>query len=259
MKLSVITINLNNKAGLQQTMNSILAQTCKEFEWIVVDGGSIDGSKELIEQYREHISWWCSEPDTGIYNAMNKGVRHSTGEYLLFLNSADYLFDKDVLYKVIPLLQGKDYYVGDEKRDNYYVRQQLSTIQQIVKIIATTCLPHQSTFINRRIFDTYGFYREDKKLVSDWWQFFNAIIIGDATIEKLPLITTVFDTNGISTNRLQEVLTEEQELLSELPRAKFLIDFYKNNYDIVCAVRATQWSFFLFRIYFWIYRNWIRK
>ena len=84
MKLSIITINYNNKAGLQRTIDSVICQTCKDFEWIVIDGGSTDGSKQLIEQYQSHFAYWCSEPDNGVYHAMNKGITHAKGEYLLF-------------------------------------------------------------------------------------------------------------------------------------------------------------------------------
>ena len=96
-KLSIITVNLNNREGLRKTAESVVSQTYKDYEWIVIDGGSTDGSKELIEQYAEHISYWVSEPDKGIYNAMNKGIRQAHGEYFLFLNSGDSLCDDDIV------------------------------------------------------------------------------------------------------------------------------------------------------------------
>ncbi len=92
MKLSIITVNLNNKDGLQKTIDSVISQTFKDFEWIVIDGGSTDGSKELIEKYSDYISYWVSEPDKGIYNAMNKGIKVAKGDYLEFLNSGDIFF-----------------------------------------------------------------------------------------------------------------------------------------------------------------------
>ena len=85
MKLSIITVNLNNREGLQKTIDSVVNQTFRDFEWIVIDGGSTDGSKELIEQYADHFAYWVSEPDKGIYNAMNKGIKVAKGEYLQFL------------------------------------------------------------------------------------------------------------------------------------------------------------------------------
>ena len=87
MTLSIITINYNNKNGLRMTAESIFQQSWQDYEWIVVDGGSIDGSAQYISSVSNETSWWCSEKDTGVYNAMNKGIAHAQGEYLLILDS----------------------------------------------------------------------------------------------------------------------------------------------------------------------------
>lgn len=94
MKLSIITVNLNNRDGLKRPIDSVVSQTFTNYEWIVIDGGSTDGSRELIEQYSNHFAYWCNEPDKGIYNAMNKGIAHAKGEWLQFLNSGDVLYSK---------------------------------------------------------------------------------------------------------------------------------------------------------------------
>jgi glycosyltransferase involved in cell wall biosynthesis len=101
MKLSVITINYNNLDGLKQTAESIINQTWKDFEWIIIDGGSTDGSREYIVNINENlnqkgwnpISYWCSESDKGIYNALNKGIFHCNGEFISCMNSGDSFFD----------------------------------------------------------------------------------------------------------------------------------------------------------------------
>lgn len=98
IKLSIITVNLNNCDGLRRTIDSVVSQTFTDFEWIVIDGGSTDCSRELMEQYKDHFAFWCSEPDNGIYNAMNKGIVHANGEWLLFLNSGDWLAEKKVYF-----------------------------------------------------------------------------------------------------------------------------------------------------------------
>ena len=100
MKLSIITINLNNDTGLNKTIESVINQTLKNFEFIIIDGGSTDRSVELIKEYAGQINYYVSEPDKGIYNAMNKGIRQAQGEYCFFLNSGDYFVNESVLEKV---------------------------------------------------------------------------------------------------------------------------------------------------------------
>lgn len=98
-KLSIITINYNNKEGLIKTFMSVDSQTWTDFEYIVIDGGSSDGGKELIQQ-NPRIDYWVSEKDSGVYQAMNKGIRNATGDYVIFMNSGDFFYDKMVLEKV---------------------------------------------------------------------------------------------------------------------------------------------------------------
>lgn len=113
MLFSIITVNLNNYCGLLKTIKSVVEQTFRDYEWIIIDGGSTDGSKQLIEQYSQFISYWVSEPDTGIYNAMNKGIRVSSGDYLLFLNSGDWLASPTVLEDVYKTAPTVDFVYGD--------------------------------------------------------------------------------------------------------------------------------------------------
>lgn len=90
-QISIITINYNNASGLEKTIRSVVEQTYNEYEYIIIDGASSDKSKEVIQEYQRYIDFWCSEKDSGIYNAMNKGIQKASGEYLLFLNSGDVL------------------------------------------------------------------------------------------------------------------------------------------------------------------------
>ena len=112
-RLSIITVNHNDLAGLRKTRDSILSQTFQDFEWIVVDGDSTDGGKDFIQEHQEEMAWWCSEQDNGIYNAMNKGIEHAQGEYLLFLNSGDTLSAPDTLKEVFRTEPDADVVYGD--------------------------------------------------------------------------------------------------------------------------------------------------
>ena len=119
MKLSIITINYNNLAGLRKTVESVLAQTYREFEYIVIDGASTDGSAEYVRAQADKLTYWVSEQDTGIYNAMNKGVRAATGEYVLMLNSGDFLVDEYVVERILPELDGTDIVQGNTIEDHH--------------------------------------------------------------------------------------------------------------------------------------------
>ena len=230
MKLSIITINYNNKQGLQKTIDSVISQTYRDFEWIVIDGGSTDGSKELIEKYQKHITYWVSEPDKGVYNAMNKGIKVAKGEYLQFLNSGDYfvsqrtlslLFsfnaDEDILYgKVLNPTNKKAYYNSFQNKKIYCRDLYYSTI----------C--HQACFIKKSLFEQIGYYDETLRITSDWKFLFEAILINKSSYRFIDIDVVYYDSFGISSLNQETNVKERQELLAHyLP--DYVIDDYKNN------------------------------
>ena len=185
MKLSIITVNLNNREGLQKTIDSVVSQTFKDFEWIVIDGGSTDGSKALIEQYADHMAYWVSEPDKGIYNAMNKGIKVSKGEYLYFLNSGDWLWEPDTLQSVFEAVDTlpKDCFVYG----NYYDRDGLvySPPEKLdLSLFLNSTLCHQAVFHPRTAFPEEG-YDESLRNVSDWKLLFESIVLRQFPYRKL--------------------------------------------------------------------------
>ena len=111
-KISIITINYNNLKGLKRTIPSVLSQSYINYEYIVVDGGSNDGSKEYIASQQQNITQWISEKDNGVYNAMNKAVNMATGEYCLFMNSGDHFFSSLALEDAVTEMKNEDYFVG---------------------------------------------------------------------------------------------------------------------------------------------------
>ena len=117
-QISIITINYNNASGLEKTIRSVVEQTYNEYEYIIIDGASSDKSKEVIQEYQRYIDFWCSEKDSGIYNAMNKGIQKASGEYLLFLNSGDVLNNSAVLADIHGFLSGEDIVYG---RNSFYL------------------------------------------------------------------------------------------------------------------------------------------
>lgn len=258
MKLTVITINYNNRQGLTNTIQSVEAQSVKNFEWIVVDGASTDGSRELITEHTDIITTWVSEPDLGIYNAMNKGIRMAHGEYLLFLNSGDYLATADVIKKVLPYLKDSDYFIGCTYHSNNMGvenvhEEDLRTDKMLFRLI-THSLPHQASFMRRSLFDEYGFYREDLRIVSDWVFMLDSIILGKTTVKYLPFVVAIYDDNGISSTDKQLNRNERMKVMNERPRLKQALDFYSDNYELVNAIKNNKAAWFINRIIFFFHR-----
>lgn len=202
-RLSIITVNLNNLEGLKRTMQSVFDQSWQEFEYIVIDGGSTDGSKKFIEENSERINYWISEPDKGIYNAMNKAIRASKSEFLLFLNSGDWLFDKSVLLKVLPEFSNEtDFIYGDIMKISRDKTSFLEKGKNMVslKTFMQGSLNHQALFINHKIFDEYGLYDENFDIVSDWKLMLMALGINDSKLKYINQVISYYDLEGISLN-----------------------------------------------------------
>lgn len=201
--LSIITINYNNNAGLIKTMQSVINQTCKQFEYIIIDGGSNDGSKETILQNTDHISYWVSEKDKGIYNAMNKGILAAKGEYILFLNSGDILNEKNVLQNCLPsLMQQTDFVYGNTFFDKNGKQAFVNYPDKLsFSFFLTDSLCHQSTFIKKSLFDD-SLYNEDFKIISDWEFFVLKICKENKTYKHIPVTVSVFDVAGASAQQL---------------------------------------------------------
>lgn len=211
MKLSIITINYNNAHGLQRTLDSVARQFFADLEYIVVDGNSKDDSLKCLSVFEE--KWnagisrvgtfrWISEPDTGIYNAMNKGIRMAKGDYCLFLNSGDYLANKDTLQQVFSDFPfGKDIVYGHQWNE-VDGRLQEEICIDVAYITFDTLrnahIPHQSTFIRREALNALGGYSEEYRIISDWAFVMKGLFKLDYTIARIPQFVSVYDTTGIS-------------------------------------------------------------
>lgn len=198
MLLSIITINLNNRAGLARTLSSVAAQTAQQFEYIVVDGGSTDGSQELLTEYAARIDHCVCEKDEGLYYAMNKGIAMSRGDYALFLNSGDALFDAEVVAKVLPLLDGTtDFFTGHLVMDNSERKVVYAPKEVNVAHLSTGVLSHQATFIRLDLLRRRP-YQTQYRILADWEQMFYELILHNASYQRLDLQVALFDLTGIS-------------------------------------------------------------
>lgn len=200
--LTIITINYNNKDGIEKTFESINNQTWCDFEYIVIDGGSTDGSKDCIVQ-NPKVDYWVSEKDSGVYNAMNKGIKKATGKYIIFLNSGDFFSDDYVLEKVyhhlekdIDILYGDSIYFNEAG----YLRKESPPEKLTFSFFSTGGINHQAAFIKRKLFYDYFFYNEDYKISSDWEFFIVVICLYNATYMHLEETICHYDFSGISAN-----------------------------------------------------------
>ena len=176
MKFSIITVNYNNKKGLQDTIESVISQTYRDYEFIVIDGGSTDGSREIIEQYSSNIDYWVSEPDKGIYNAMNKGIERSHGSIIGIVNSDDWL-EPDALEKV------NQAYISN-KRDNNtlycggiifhttqgakrYLKADKEVFLKNTRYYVLAGIRHPATFVPSDVYKKIGTFDERIKIAAD--------------------------------------------------------------------------------------------
>lgn len=155
-KFTIITINYNNKVGLQKTIKSVFDQSFGDYEYIIIDGGSTDGSEEVIEQCATRLSYWVSESDKGIYHAMNKGIAQAHGEYLVFMNSGDCFHDSSVLEWVAAQKLDVDIAIGTVEcvgtgRLKVPPCNDLSMMD-----LFRNHPPHQAAFIRRALFEREG-------------------------------------------------------------------------------------------------------
>lgn len=230
-KLSIITINLNNKSGLQKTIESVFAQEFTDYEYIIIDGGSTDGSKELIEKHQSTFVYAVSEKDRGIFNAMNKGIVVSKGEYILFLNSGDYINDPSVLKSVFLMEKGSDIIYGNviwfPKNFQGSYPDKLSFGHFLHNTI-----PHQGSFIKRNLFEKVGNYEEENTVNSDWNFFVLAIFKYNCSYCHINKIISVCDTGGISLTPEGFKKTNEIRTLFIDKHFRHFFDDYKEYIDI---------------------------
>ena len=226
-KLSIITINRNNAKNLCKTIESVIAQTFTDYEYIIIDGESTDGSVDVIRQYEDKITYWVSESDNGIYNAMNKGIKVAQGEYVQFLNSGDWLCLNTILEDVFKLNRNEDVLYGNDLLCYDKQRIELKTYPQHLSFFHffVGTISHEGTFHRRCLFDQL--YNESNKIVSDWEFQIQKIILSNCTTYKLDKAIVYFDMSGISQSPLFEELqnAERKSVLEKYFPKRVLSDY----------------------------------
>jgi glycosyltransferase involved in cell wall biosynthesis len=217
MKLSIITINKNNAVGLERTIQSVVDQAFDDYEYIVIDGNSEDTSVEAIKKHEDKIAYWVSEPDTGIYNAMNKGIRKAQGDFCLFLNSGDWLIDPATLHNAfieIDKTPEADIYFSDARNSN----DALVIYSEIIDFtsMVNESVNHQNSLIRRSLFLNHEYYDEKLKISSDWEFFLKEYFIYKSKFFHIKTHISIYDTTGISSIEIDTLWSEREIIIRML-------------------------------------------
>ena len=298
MQLSIITINYNNAEGLRKTLASVAAQTYPNIEHIIVDGNSTDGSVDVIREYESTLVSslspfasrlkWLSEPDKGIYNAMNKGIEIALGkrvvndnhssspianspspiadtEYIQILNSGDLLAADDVTERMMAALASYSEQCERSTGEAELQQSDLPTILygNMIKVNAAgkvvgksgyteyslrqfyrSTLNHDCAYIRKDLFEEYGLYDENLKIVSDWKWYLQAIGLGRVKPEYVDIDVTIFDDGGISETQLDQRAAERRQVLEELLPPAVLWDYDTHAFEMEQMNRLRRWKLY---------------
>ena len=283
MKISIITINYNDAKGLAKTLKSVASQVLSDkvlndgfsLEHIIVDGGSTDGSIEVIKEYasrniNDHQSAinfhlevkWVSEKDKGVYNAMNKGIKMASGEYIQILNAGDILASSDVLAKMFdfvkrytvhrpeaatPYIENAGIFYGNmiRQRADGTIEGKSGQVPYSLLNYFTSTMNHDCCWMKRSLFEEYGLYDENLKIVSDWKWFLQAIGLGHVKPVYVDIDMTIFDTTGISERNLGLRNEERRKVLEEVLPPAVLADYDKHAFDMhqMDNLRKHPWAY----------------
>lgn len=268
MRLSIITVNLNNKSDLKITIDSIKSQSFKDFEYIIIDGGSTDGSLEVIKQNSDIVDFWISEPDQGIYDAMNKAINIAVGEYCFFINSGDYLYSNDILLKIFnkgieaDLIYGNVIFaLHDVIYDGFFDYTKF--------LYKNIC--HQSIFYKRKVLLENNLFDTKYRLLADYVLNIQ-LFINDFKIYYIDEIISVYQGGGQSETSIDFNFIEDyfqivsKPLLKRVSANKIIIANYNfyllliNNTKISALIKFKfAWRLFLFSRSFGLFLLAIRR
>ena len=266
MRLSIVTINYNNAEGLRKTLTSVATQTYRDIEHIIVDGGSTDGSVDVIKEYANnhpssikhnttgHHVIWSSEPDNGIYHAMNKGLRKVTGSYIQILNSGDMLAAPDVTERMIYEVEKTIYpsimygnmlksFDGKKIIHRDTCGNGMYTPESFLYFYKGT-LNHDCAYIRRDLFEKYGLYNEQMKICSDWEWYVRAIVLGGERPIYTNIDVTIFDMNGVSESggmNAELIKIERREYLESILPPAILHDYDAFSFPVLQYQRLKKY------------------
>ena len=224
--ISIITVVFNGEKYLEETIQSVINQTYSNVEYIIIDGGSSDGTLDIIKKYEGKIDYWVSEKDKGIYDAMNKGIDVASGEWINFMNAGDGFYADDVLDKIFILNQykNKNILYGDVET-NYGNFRAIHKAGNLINLNKSMQFSHQSTFFNAK-YHKSSKYDLAYKLSADYLNIISIYSREKETFSYLNIPISVVNTEGVSEINIFNSVLERWRAVKQIKNSSFKIDLF---------------------------------
>lgn len=235
---SIVTVSFNCAESIADTIESVMQQEYSDKEYIVIDGGSTDGTADIIRKYQDRFSYWCSEPDGGIYQGMNKGTAHAQGEWIIFMNAGDKFADAHVLDKIALYIQEKD-------SDIIYGDILVSKDGELkLKTASEPCnkqrmyFCHQAAFVRTDILKQMPF--DTRFRMSADFYFFKKCYLSNCRFRHVPVTVAIYDSHGVSHTQRVKGLRDNIRVIKELDKGREKIKFLCKLYYVIFWIKMTQ-------------------
>ncbi len=220
LKISIITVCLNSVKTIEQTITSVLNQTYPNIEYIILDGASTDGTREVINQYKDRLAYYCSEPDGGLYHAMNKGLQHATGDVVAILNSDDWYLEDALACVALHFKKTKAdvlcFGVTRENKDGKR-NDRFSRVRTDDNGFERLEVFHPATFVKKSIFDEIGYFDTEYRLAADYDWLIRMKRHG-YTVQCIEQVTTYYSDGGLSSKYWNKA--QDESMQADLKYAK---------------------------------------
>ena len=210
-KVSVVTVCYNAVGTIEKTMQSVINQTYQNIEYIIIDGASTDGTVDIINKYRDKITYYLTEPDKGIYDAMNKGIKAATGKWINFMNAGDEFVDNNVLSNIVPQMDSADIVYGNTNYV-YSYGEKLMKPFPLPEILNRMVFGHQATFVKTEYHKAHLFNLSYESSAD--FNFLRESYINGAKFQYIPLTVVNYEAeNGMSAKKILQVKKEDARIL----------------------------------------------
>jgi len=251
MKITVITICLNNFSDIEATINSVISQNYNDIEYIVIDGGSTDGTLDIINLYSNNIALFISEKDNGIYNAINKGILMATGDVVGLLHAGDEFYENNVLQSVserfnnseVDLIYGHSIILSRKSKAIVRINKSPPYNSKLLKL---GWFPsHQSIYAKRSVFDKCGLYKEKYNIAGDYEFFLRVAMVCKVRIERIDMFFIKFYLGGASTNGIKNRFLSNYECVLAWKENNLKMPVYTIFYKILRKIyQKVLWFFY---------------